>query len=81
MGRPAPAPTEPGKNGPRLSPALPEWMMGLPGGWVTDVPGIPRNAQLHAIGNGVVRQQCVEALRLLGAPERWARATEAEVLT
>jgi DNA (cytosine-5)-methyltransferase 1 len=65
MGRPAPAPTELGKNGPRLSPALPEWMMGLPAGWVTQVPGIPRNAQLHALGNGVVRQQGAAAVRIL----------------
>lgn len=61
----APAPTEPGKNGPRLAPALPEWMMGLPAGWVTAVPGIPRNAQLHALGNGVVRQQGAAAIRIL----------------
>ncbi len=64
-GRPAPAPTEQGRNGLRLSPALPEWMMGLPAGWVTDVPKIPRNAQLHAIGNGVVRQQGAAAVRIL----------------
>ncbi len=62
---PAPAPTETGKNGPRLAPALPEWMMGAPPGWVTGVPGVPRNAQLHAIGNGVVRQQGAEAMRIL----------------
>lgn len=63
--RPAPAPTAPGKNGPRLSPALPEWMMGAPAGWVTGVPGIPRNAQLKALGNGVVRQQGAAAIRIL----------------
>jgi DNA (cytosine-5)-methyltransferase 1 len=35
--RPAPSPTEPGRDGrPRLSPAFVEWMMGLPAGWVTD---------------------------------------------
>ena len=28
--------------------------MGLPAGWVTGVPGLSRNDQLHAIGNGVV---------------------------
>jgi DNA (cytosine-5)-methyltransferase 1 len=43
-------------------------MMGLPAGWVTDVPGLSRNQQLHALGNGVVPQQAVMALRrLLGA--------------
>lgn len=40
--------------------------MGLPAGWVTDVPGVPRNAQLKALGNGVVPQQAALALRLLG---------------
>lgn len=39
--------------------------MGLPEGWVTDVPGLPRNAQLKALGNGVVPQQCALALQLL----------------
>lgn len=46
-------------------------MMGLPAGWVTDVPGLSRNDQLHAIGNGVVPQQGALALRMLldRAPE------------
>jgi len=39
--------------------------MGLPVGWVTDVPGLSRNDQLKALGNGVVPQQAAEALRLL----------------
>lgn len=39
--------------------------MGLPDGWVCDVPGLPRNAQLKALGNGVVPQQALLALRLL----------------
>jgi hypothetical protein len=39
--------------------------MGLPEGWVTQVPGLSRNAQLKALGNGVVPQQCALALRLL----------------
>lgn len=38
--------------------------MGLPAGWVTDVD-IPRNAQLKALGNGVVPQQAALALRML----------------
>ena len=71
-GEVAPVPTEIGKNGPRLSPTLPEWMMGLPAGWVTGVPGIPRNAQLHALGNSVVPAQCSEARRILSASEHWA---------
>lgn len=38
-------------------------MMGLPDGWVTDVPDISRNDQLKALGNGVVPQQAAAALR------------------
>ena len=41
------------------------WMMGLPEGWVTDVPGLTVNDQLHVIGNGVCPQQAAAALRLL----------------
>ncbi|MGW5989522.1 DNA cytosine methyltransferase [Streptomyces anulatus] len=51
----------------RLSPAFVEWLMGLPAGHVTDVPGLTRNQQLHALGNGVVPQQATAALRLLTA--------------
>jgi DNA (cytosine-5)-methyltransferase 1 len=40
-------------------------MMGLPAGWVTEVPGLSRNQQLHALGNGVVWQQAALALRIL----------------
>ena len=64
---PAPAPTEPNKNGnPRLSAAFSEWIMGWPAGWVTDPAiGISRNDQLRIIGNGVCPQQAVHALRFL----------------
>lgn len=66
LGRSAPAPTEPGpKGGQRLSPRFVEWMMGLPEGWVTDVPGLTKNDQLHALGNGVVPQQAAAAIRQL----------------
>lgn len=51
----------------RLSPAFVEWMMGLPAGHVTSVPGLPRGAQLKALGNGVVPQQAAAALRMLAA--------------
>jgi DNA (cytosine-5)-methyltransferase 1 len=64
FGRPAPLPTEPGNKGqPRLSPRFVEWLMGLPEGWVTDVPGISRNDQLKALGNGVVPPQAAAATR------------------
>lgn len=49
----------------RLSPLFVEWMMGLPAGHVTDVPGITRNEALKALGNGVVPLQCEAALRHL----------------
>lgn len=64
--RPAPSPTEPNTRGnPRLAPAFPEWMLGWPDGWVTQVPGISRNDQLRIIGNGVCPQQATAALSWL----------------
>lgn len=69
LGRPAPAPTEEGpKGGRRLSSLLVEWMMGLPEGWVTG-HGLPRTAELKMLGNGVVPQQAIYALTLMGAHE------------
>lgn len=66
LGRPAPAPTQTSAKGnPQLSAAFVEWMMGLPAGWVTDVPGITRNEALKALGNGVVPQQAEAAIRWL----------------
>ena len=67
LGRPAPFPTEPtGKDGrPRLSPLLTEWVMGLPEGWVTGVPGLSYAQQLHLLGNGVVPAQARIALEKL----------------
>lgn len=50
--------------------------MGLPEGWVTDVPDLSRNAQLKALGNGVVPQQAAMALWLL-LPAFLAEAGEA----
>lgn len=60
----APDPTEPGRNGkPRLSAAFPEFMQGLPPGWLTDV--VDRKAALKAAGNGVNPRQAAYALPLL----------------
>ncbi|MET8023843.1 DNA cytosine methyltransferase [Streptomyces avermitilis] len=65
-GRPAPCPTEPGTRGNRrLSPVFTEWLMGLPAGWVTDVPGIPRKEQLKILGNGAISRQAHHAYGLL----------------
>jgi DNA (cytosine-5)-methyltransferase 1 len=74
LGRPAPAPTEPNAAGnPRLSARFVEFMMGLPDGHVTDVPGVSRNEALKALGNGVVPQQAAYAIRrILAAQERAA---------
>lgn len=64
LARSAPAPVALGRRGGRqLSPQFVEWLMGLPAGWATDVPGITRNEQLHLLGNGVVPQQAVAAFR------------------
>lgn len=56
-------------RGPRgglvLDPRFGEWFMGFPDGHVTAVPGIPRAAQIHALGNAVVPQQVSMALRFL----------------
>ncbi|MFB8182671.1 DNA cytosine methyltransferase [Streptomyces sp. NPDC055966] len=62
LGRPAPWPTD---TLGRLSAVFTEWMMGLPDGWVTATPGLPRAAMLKALGNGVVRLQAATALTLL----------------
>lgn len=76
LGRPAPNPTQPsprtGKQ--QLSPAFTEWMMGLPAGWITDVPGITRNEALKLCGNGVVPQQAIAALARLLNIELMERA-------
>ena len=48
----------------RLSPNFVEYMMGLPEGWVTDLP-ISRAQQFKMLGNGVVPQQAYYALEKL----------------
>jgi DNA (cytosine-5)-methyltransferase 1 len=54
-GIPAPRPWEHDEQGRVVtSPAFTEWMMGLPPGWVTGVPGLTRSAQVEAIGRAVV---------------------------
>jgi DNA (cytosine-5)-methyltransferase 1 len=61
--RAAPIPTTPGPRGAeRLNPAFVEWMMLLPNEWVTGV-AIGRNAQIKALGNGVVPLQAATAFR------------------
>lgn len=48
----------------RLNAKFVEYMMGLPEGWVTDLP-LSRTQQLKILGNGVVPQQAYLALELL----------------
>ena len=69
---PAPTMTSPRSGNQQLSPAFTEWMMGLPTGWITDVPGITRNEALKACGNGVVPQQAIAALRHMLAQQEVA---------
>jgi len=74
LGRPAPAPTELApKGGQRLAPRAVEFMMGVPDGHVTGVPGVSRNDQLKALGNGVVPQQAAAAIRVMLG--RWGAAS------
>lgn len=72
--RPAPKPTSPdGKNGrDRLNPELPEWMMGYPAGWITNVIG--RAAAIKAAGNAVCPQQAYAAVEQL-----WGRVESSAV--
>jgi DNA (cytosine-5)-methyltransferase 1 len=55
------------RGGRVLSPAFVEWMMGLPAGWVTEVPGLTRPQQLAMLGNGVVPQWAAAAFGELAA--------------
>jgi len=66
LGRVAPDPIVTGPRGGRqLNPALSEWMMGWPAGWVTDVPGLTSNEMKRLAGNGVVTRQADAAFRHL----------------
>ncbi len=49
-----------------MASAFVEWLMGLPDGWVTDPDlGLTQVQQLTALGNGVLPQQAVCAMRFL----------------
>lgn len=68
LGRPAPRPDTTGpRGGTKVAPAFAEWMMGLPQGWVSDVPGLTINRALGVLGNGVLPAQAVAALRWLAS--------------
>lgn len=79
--RHAPEPTD-GEG--RLNPALVEWMMGYPEGWVD---GIPRTGQLKALGNAIVPHQAAAAwghllmtpwIKVCGMPEGLGAALDGE---
>lgn len=61
-GRKAPFPAEIGPRGARISTRWLEWTMGLPEGWVTDVPELSHAVQRRLLGNGVVPQQASAAI-------------------
>lgn len=73
MQRPPAEPTIISKRtgNPTLNPRFVEWMMGLPDGWVEDVPKLSkrsdghRGAALSLLGDGVVPQQGVAAFTVL----------------
>lgn len=70
VGRAAPEALERSRRGaPPLSARFVEWLMMLPDGWVTGVPGVSRAEQLRALGNGVVPAQAAAALRAFIADE------------
>jgi DNA (cytosine-5)-methyltransferase 1 len=48
----------------RLSCRFDEWLMGLPAGWVTDVPEVTHAEALKMCGNGVVPAQAALAIRI-----------------
>lgn len=62
----APYPMEPSRGGGRRPTVeFLEWMMGLPQGYVSEVPGISRYRKIRLLGNGVVPAQGEAAIRLL----------------
>ncbi|MEU7474365.1 DNA cytosine methyltransferase [Lentzea sp. NPDC042327] len=64
-GRTTPHPTVPGTHGrPVLSPAFVEHIMGLPAGWLINLP-LLRVDHLRILGNGVVPHQAALAVSLL----------------
>ena len=64
-GRRTPHPTVPGRHGgPVLAPAFVEHLMGVPPGWVTELP-LSRVDQLRILGNGVVPLQAAFAVEML----------------
>lgn len=58
----APSPFEYINGKPRPSAKFGEWVMGIPAGWVTDVPELSYQAAWKAIGNGVMPPQAIAAL-------------------
>jgi DNA (cytosine-5)-methyltransferase 1 len=57
-----------------LNPSFVHWLMGLPAGYLTQVPGLTRGALIRLGGNGVVPQQGAAALAYLLARSSAAAA-------
>ena len=50
----------------KLNPKFVEYMMGLPEGWVTDLP-LSRAQIFRLLGNGIVPQQAYKAIETLNS--------------
>jgi DNA (cytosine-5)-methyltransferase 1 len=59
--------------GAQLDPLFSEWLMGIPPGRVTAVPGLSRNERLRLIGNGVVTLQAAAGVAELARELGWDR--------
>ncbi|MBL3690498.1 DNA (cytosine-5-)-methyltransferase [Leucobacter chromiireducens subsp. chromiireducens] len=72
-GRRAPAPAILSDTaGPRPAPEFVEWLMGLQAGWVTHARfGLTASQQLAALGNGVLPEQAIVALRVSRTAMNW----------
>lgn len=72
VGRAAPNPTITGKRGgARLNPALTEWMMALPAGYLTGPLAGNPNAANRLAGNGVIPMVAAEAVRIMVRRAGW----------
>jgi len=61
VGRPHPNPISSDEEN-RMNPALSEWMMGYPEGWVN---GMSRRGKMECLGNAIVPHQAAKAWSLL----------------
>jgi DNA (cytosine-5)-methyltransferase 1 len=62
---PSPVRRNPELDRDQVTPEFIEWMMGMPKGWVTEVPGVKRKPAIRALGNSVVPLQAEAAFRVM----------------